>query len=228
MGFLSDIVGGVTSLFGANEAKERGEDILNATIRGQEAYRGAGKTMEEFLAPYAEQAKPTFERLLGLITGSDYSGFKESPGYQFAQDESARAIGSNAAMRGGIVSGRTLKALQERSQQIANQEFQQYLGNLGNLFSTTYGAGATKAQVPWNIASQTTPLDIYGQGAMGEGNMTATAMRGSGIGQIGEGLMSLFTGGMNFGGTPKITGNWGSSGAPSLSYIPSKPQFMGA
>lgn len=49
--------------------------------------------------------------------------FTASPGYQFMLDESNRAIEGSAASRGQLFSGRTLEALQQNSQNLANQEF---------------------------------------------------------------------------------------------------------
>lgn len=63
-------------------------------------------------------------------TARAQSAFTSGPGYQFAQDEAQRA-GLRAASAGGMLaSGNTLAALADRSQGIANQEYQTWLGNL--------------------------------------------------------------------------------------------------
>lgn len=139
----------------------------------------------------------------------DYSQFQESPGYQFAQDEAQRAIERSAAARGDIVSGRTLKELDERSQQIANQQYGSYLNRLGGLFGTSFGAGQASAQVPFNVAAQTVPLDIYGQQVMAQGNIARTAGIGSGVGALVQTAADIATGGATSG----LGGMGGATGA---------------
>lgn len=212
-GFIGDLIGGVTSIFTGGESQEMGEDLYNSAMRGVQRFEGAGRQKENFLEPFTTAAEPAYQALYDLILGGDYSQFQESPGYQFAQDEAQKATERSAAARGGLVSGRTLKELDERSQQVANQQFQNYLGNLGGLFGTSFSAGEAKSNVPFEVAAQTTPLDIYSQQAMGEGNIARVAGLGSGIGQIGSAIGNMFS--------PMPTGGYSMNGQGSnFTYSP--------
>lgn len=59
--------------------------------------------------------------------------FQTSPGYQFQMDQGRAAIDQSAIARGGLNSGSTVKALTQYGQGLANQEYQQYLSNLGGI-----------------------------------------------------------------------------------------------
>ena len=60
-----------------------------------------------------------------------------NPAYQFRQQEAQRALERSAASRGGLLSGQFAKALQERSQGLASEEF----GNAFNRLSGVVGMG---------------------------------------------------------------------------------------
>ena len=84
------------------------------------------------LAPYANStSQKALLSEFGLANAPrGYTGFEAtpfqreefttSPGYQFALDESSRAIEGSAAARGQLFSGRTLNALQNNAQGLAN------------------------------------------------------------------------------------------------------------
>lgn len=212
MGFFSALTGGITDLFSANEEKERGEDIFNAINRGREGISKAGKELTAFYEPFSTAAQPAYQKLYDLILGGDYSQYQESPGYKFAQDESMKEVMRSAAARGGVVSGQTLKALQERGKGLADQDFGTYLQRLSGLLGTSFSAGEAAKKLPIELAQQDMQLDVQGQDIMGQANIARTNKVGSGVGQfasnIDEGinmLASLFTGGMGgmSGGAPK-------------------------
>lgn len=65
--------------------------------------------------------------------GPDFSSFYQSPGYQFRMQEGMNALTGNAATRGALQSGATLKALQKYGQNYASNEFGQYMNQLFNV-----------------------------------------------------------------------------------------------
>ena len=89
-------------------------------------YREAG------LAPLQAQ-----QALLGLqgqpAADAAMAQFQQSPGYAWQMAEGQRAVESSAAAQGLLRSGATLKALQERGQQLANQDFSNYYNRLMDL-----------------------------------------------------------------------------------------------
>jgi hypothetical protein len=74
--------------------------------------------------------------------------FQTDPGYQFAQDAAQQAV-ARANTGGYESSGNVLAALQDRSQQLANQQYNQYVQRLApylNLAPTVAGAQTGLAQ----------------------------------------------------------------------------------
>jgi hypothetical protein len=59
-------------------------------------------------------------------------GLQDTPGYQFNLEEGIKATQSAAAAKGILNSGKTLKDLSNYSQNLANNTYQQYVGNLLN------------------------------------------------------------------------------------------------
>lgn len=70
-------------------------------------------------------------------TGSiNPSTFQGSPGYQYALQQGNNAVTNSAH---GNIGGNTLRALQQNGQGLANQNWNQYLGNVGNSWQTLVG-----------------------------------------------------------------------------------------
>ena len=67
---------------------------------------------------------------------------RQTPGYQFLQDENTRALENSFAARGKLLSGSAMKALQERSMGLADQTYQQSVNNAFNLTNIGMGSAA--------------------------------------------------------------------------------------
>lgn len=92
-----------------------------------------------------------------LLFGKDAnSRFQHSPGYQYAVDETMRGVQRNAASRGLLESGSVMREMTDRSQQMANQDYdkwwdrnaQQYGGYQDRL--AALAAGPTGSQYAFN------------------------------------------------------------------------------
>jgi hypothetical protein len=83
-----------------------------------------------------------------------FDAFRNSTGYNFRVNEGQRAITNNAAVRGMLNSGATLKGLTRFGQDIGSQEFGNYLNTL--LGQQSLGANAASAQAgqATNFSSQ--------------------------------------------------------------------------
>lgn len=83
------------------------------------------------LRAYKQQASALASRSLPLMEQAvmaDYPGeidvrLNEDPGYQFRLQEGQRALERSAAGRGGLLSGRNVKALQRHGQELGSQEY---------------------------------------------------------------------------------------------------------
>jgi hypothetical protein len=114
----------------------------NARRRAAEAAIGginAGyDDAEEYLDPRFQQEQDAMGRvnsLLGLGGEADYSGFRDSPGYQFQLEQGQQAIERSAAARGGLQSGNTLAEITRYSQGLADTTFNNYLAQVMGLQS---------------------------------------------------------------------------------------------
>jgi hypothetical protein len=79
-----------------------------------------------------------------------YSGFQNSPGYEFAREEGMRGIMGSAAASGMLGSGATLKALSRYGTGMAQQDYGNWMNRLqgmtgGGLSAATLGANAGQA-----------------------------------------------------------------------------------
>lgn len=93
---------------------------------------------------------------LGLAEGD--SSFETSPGYQFLQDEARDQVERSAAAQGGLLSGAAMKALQDRAQGVASQDYNNFMNNLNAAAART--APLLGSQYAANLASLETG---YGQ-----------------------------------------------------------------
>ena len=72
--------------------------------------------------------------------------FEESPSYQFRKQQGMDGIQSSAAAQGGLLSGSTLKALNNYNSNLASQEY----GNAHNQYLQNEGLRQTEAQMGLN------------------------------------------------------------------------------
>ena len=88
--------------------------------------------------PFYQAGTAGLGQLQQLAMGQGVPEFlATNPAYQFRQQEAQRALERSAASRGGLLSGQFAKALQERSQGLASEEF----GNAFNRLSGVVGMG---------------------------------------------------------------------------------------
>lgn len=141
------------------------ERIYNEQSGFFEPYRESG---ENALAAY------NYEMGMGSRP-SDYSGFQETPGFQFQMNQGQQAIDGSAAARGQVFSGATLKAQQQFGQGLANQEYGNYLNRLSGMAGAGQAAAGQQATAAGNMGvSSGNALASIGNaqaaGAIGMGN----------------------------------------------------------
>jgi hypothetical protein len=200
------------TLYGANANSNAAQTQANAlqAAAGQQQQsadnslnflRYAYDTSRGDQAPYRAMG----QQALGVAGGQVLGGFQPSPGYQFAQNEAMRAVQNSAAARGMLNSGATMKALQDRAGQLANQEY----GNWYNRVAGLANVGQTATNQSGAAAQQ------FGQGAAG----VATGLGNSLAGLTAQGGL-VQANGMTAGGNALM------GGANSLmGYFSQNPGF---
>jgi len=90
-----------------------------------------------------------------------FQDFQASPGQQFLQQEAERALLRNAGATGGLGGGNVLRELQQQAIGLAQQDFQNQFGRLGQVAGTGQQAAGTQAgllaqrgQALGNVAQQ--------------------------------------------------------------------------
>lgn len=168
---------------------------------------------KEVSAPFIETGTEALGRLSDVFLDNDFSGFEESPGYQFAFDEGQRALERGAASRGLLNSGATGRALVDYGTGMASQEFGNWANRLASLAgigqSTAGSQAGTAAQVGANMGATAQ------QGGFGAGTAAASGLVGAANAQasgqqqfargIGSAFGSLGTGIDNIGGFSGIS-----------------------
>lgn len=124
--------------------------------------------------------------------------FRADPGYQWTQDEGMRNIQRNAAAKGLLESGSTMRDLQDYGQNLADQNYQRYQGQNQALFSdwqnqltgiANQGAAFSNPQIPLGVGNQLA------------GGTLGTAGQGAGVlGAAGSNISNLFANQGVFGG----------------------------
>ncbi len=185
----------------AAEARERAfNEAIGETGRAFDAAQG-------FIDPRLSQERRAMDRvnaLLGLTDeGADFDVFRNTPGYQFQQDEARRAIERSAAARGGLASGNTLAALLERSQGIADTTFNNYLAQVMGL--QNQGVDRLSADLAIDRGNRLADLQLGRGGVRASGIEDSANQRLNMLSGITQGFGELFGGGLPSGGGEELT-----------------------
>lgn len=155
------------------------EGSLNTLLSGPQSALGAidqaTSEAQGYFSPYAEAGTGAVREISDLqgLNGPEAqeaarSRFQTDPGYQFRVSEALGAVDRSATARGGLYSGGTLKALQDRASNLASDEY-------GNYYNRTAGIASQGAQVAGqqaNLAAGAgqSRANIYGRAADVYGN----------------------------------------------------------
>ncbi len=189
------VASGVIGAVGANKAAGTQADAANnaAALQKQqfdqqmalqEPYRQAGLTGQNKLMQLLGLGGDTGAANYGQYA-KDFSmaDYQADPGYAFRLKAGTDALGHQAAARGGLISGQTLKGMQDYAQGSASQEygnaFNRYQTNranqlapLGSLMSSGQAAASNQA-------------GSAGQYGVNAGNLMTQAGQAIGAGQLG-------------------------------------------
>ena len=137
--------------------------------------------------------------------GPDMSVFFNSPGYQFRRDEGLRDIGNSFAARGGAFGGDALRGITDFNQNLASEDFYNFVNQMNNMAGLGQTAAGNAAQYGQNFANQ-------GSNALQNmGNARASGIANQ-YNMIGQGI----------GGAANAFGNWwdNRNRAPQASISP--------
>lgn len=162
--------------------RSQGANVTPFYAPGQQAapasatqYQVGGKTfgtMEE--AQAWANANPT--------GGTTYGGYTKTPGYDFRLQQGNDNINALAGAGGGLVSGKSLKALNQWGQDYATGEYTNHLNRLSGLTNMGTAAAANQANAGANYASGVSNAYTAAGNAQANGYMNAANALSGGIG----------------------------------------------
>jgi hypothetical protein len=168
----------------ANNAAALQKQQFDQQMALQEPYRQAGLTgqnrLMELMGLGGDTGAAGYGKYAKDFSAADY---QQDPGYQFRLSEGLKQLGHAAGARGGLISGQTMKGMQDYAQNAASGEYQnafnRYQTNrsnqlqpLGNLMTSGQSAAS-------NQAGQA------GQYGVNAGNMMMQAGQATAAGQLG-------------------------------------------
>lgn len=177
-------VAGAAALGGALISADASQNA--ADTQAQSAANADAQTMLMYnqnvarLQPFTQAGQASLgnlSSLLGNNGANQASMYQESPGYQWQLGQGTQAITNSAAAMGGVNSGNTLKALQSYGQGLANQDFNQWLGNTYNMNMGMANMGQSSAAGTANLGASA--ANTMGQNTIGAGNAQAAGQVGA-------------------------------------------------
>ena len=174
-----------TQAAAADRAAALQKEQFDEQKRLSEPYRQAGLTGQNRLM-----------ELLGLGGNTNAAGygqysrdfgmqdFQQDPGYAFRLGEGLKAMGHRAGARGGLISGQTMKGMEDYRQGLASQEY----GNAFNRYQTNRAnqlqpLGSLMSSGQAAAAGQAAQAGQYGVNA---GNLMGQAGQSIAAGQMGS------------------------------------------
>lgn len=166
------VVGAATvagSMYSSKQAGKAAKTQANSADQASAIQQANFEQTREDLMPYKQAGDTSLNQLMGQMTPDGYfnqtytgQDIYSDPSYQFRLQQGQDAIQSGAAAQGGLLSGATLKALQNYGQESASQEY----GNAYNRFnadqtnrynrlSNLVGIGQNAAAQVGNAGAQT-------------------------------------------------------------------------
>lgn len=106
--------------------------------------------------------------------------FQTGPGYQFAVDEAMKQVQGNAASRGLLDSGAGLRAMTDRAQGMANQEYSNWQNRQQSMFGNYQNRLAGLASGPTGSQYAMQTGQGLGAGALSTGNDIASLLANQG------------------------------------------------
>lgn len=194
MSFVKKAIGDLT---GANQAAKAAQSAANTQAAATDSASKVQKQMydqtRQDLSGWTNagnQATSSMMNLLGLGTGSSTKAMQQDPSYQFRLNQGLDSVQSSAAAGGGLLSGATLKALNNYASDYASTEY-------GNAFNRLMGV----SQLGENAAAQVGNNGM--QTAQAIANNTMAGANATAAGQVAAGSKTgnMFNTGLNVANT---------------------------
>jgi len=161
-------VAGVGAALGARSSSKAAGKAADTSLAvaqqnnalAREIYDQNSATLNPFV-DRGNEAGNAINSLLGISGGdnpqADYNNalenFRSSTGFDFRQQEGNNALNTGYAASGALRSGAAQKSFADYNQNIASNEFGNYIGQLGNQQNLGLGAASAQAGVGQNFSN---------------------------------------------------------------------------
>ena len=115
-----------SSLLGSSAASSAASTQAAAADRAAELQNAQYQQTRQDQMPWMQAGQTALNALTPLATNYTPFGmnqFQQDPGYQFRLSEGLKQLGHAAGARGGLISGQTLKGIQDYAQNSASNEY---------------------------------------------------------------------------------------------------------
>jgi len=189
------IVGGVLANKGA---KEQGDAAADAADAQSKVQWNMYKKNREDMAPWREAGERSLsdlERVQGTYEGAvmDPSQYKQSPGYNWLEQQGRESINRQSAAQGQFGSGRHQKDLTQYGQGLALQDYQGYLGRLESLMNRYAGT----SQVGQTASGQIAGLGVNAANQVGSAQYASQINQGNARTGLYQNLSNIGTNATN-------------------------------
>jgi hypothetical protein len=189
---LGGIISGGAGLLGAgmqaNAARDAAQGIADANISSNQLMARINEQNRARQEPFYQaglSALPSYTQ--GVMPGGNLvrpfamSDYQADPGYGFRMSEGLKALDRNAASRGNLLSGSTLKGATRYSQDLASQEYNNaYNRYVGNQATQRNALAGLTGFAPTASSAMQAGDTAYGSNAANLASNTANAMAGAG------------------------------------------------
>ena len=165
----SAAVGAAGSAYASKKSSSAAKTQAASADRASQIQQENFEQTRKDLMPYKQAGDTSLSQLMGQMTPDGYfnqtytgQDIYSDPSYQFRLQQGQDAIQSSAAAQGGLLSGATLKALQNYGQESASQEYSNAYNrfnadqtNRYNRLSNLVGIGQNAAAQVGNAGAQT-------------------------------------------------------------------------
>ena len=162
-------VGAAGSAYASKKSSSAAQTQAASADRASQIQQENFEQTRQDLAPYKQAGDTSLNQLMGQMTPDGYfnqtytgQDIYSDPSYQFRLQQGQDAIQSSAAAKGGLLTGATLKALQNYGQESASQEYSNAYNrfnadqtNRYNRLSNLVGIGQNAAAQVGNAGAQT-------------------------------------------------------------------------
>lgn len=187
------VIGAGASIIGANKAASATKDASNAAIQQQQAALAQQATLSQPYRDFGQSGISPLSQLLGLTPGStpgsQQAALAGTPGYQFALQQGLQSTQAAANAQGMGLSGNTLAALDQYSTGLADQTYQQRVGNLESVVGLGQAAAAGQAA---NVGQTAANVGNIGM-AQGQTNAGLAVNEAAALTKIAGGAANQYT-----------------------------------